>query len=38
LVAENLTSTSISASLNSDQYYYWKVVTKDERGNVSESL
>jgi len=38
LVAENLTSTSIPATLNSDQYYYWKVVTKDERGNVSESL
>ena len=37
LVAENLTSFTVSATLSTDQYYYWKVATKDEEGNVSES-
>jgi hypothetical protein len=37
LAAENLTSNSISASLDADQSYYWKVLTRDQEGNVSNS-
>ena len=37
LVAENLASVSVSATLSPDQYYYWRVATKDEEGNVSKS-
>ena len=37
LIAENLTSVSISVTLNPNQYYYWKVVTIDREGNISHS-
>jgi hypothetical protein len=37
LIAENLTSVSISVTLNANQYYYWKVVTIDREGNISHS-
>lgn len=37
VAAENLTTTSISVKLDTDRYYYWKVYTKDEQGNVSQS-
>ncbi len=37
LAAENLTSNSITASLDSDQSYYWKVLTRDQEGNISQS-
>ncbi len=38
LEAENLTSNTLSVSLNTNQYYYWKVLTRDEEGNISHSL
>ncbi len=38
LAAENLTTNSISVTLNPDQYYYWKVSTRDKEGNVSHSI
>ena len=37
LAEENLTSNSISATLIPDRYYYWKVATRDQQGNVSHS-
>ena len=37
LRVENLANNSISAILNADQIYYWKVVTRDEEGNLSHS-
>ncbi|MGB1362023.1 MAG: hypothetical protein ACPG7V_02140, partial [Flavobacteriaceae bacterium] len=36
-VAENLTTKSFSVNLTHDRYYYWKVATKDQQGNVSHS-
>ena len=36
-VAENLTTKSFSVNLTHDRYYYWKVSTKDQQGNVSHS-
>jgi len=38
LAVENLTANSISLTLNPDQYYYWKVSTRDKEGNVSHSI
>ena len=38
LAAENLTTNSISLTLNPDQYYYWKVSTRDKEGNISHSI
>jgi len=37
IIKENLTSNSISVSLNTDQIYYWKVVTRDREENISHS-
>jgi hypothetical protein len=37
LAVENLTSNSLTTTLNSDQYYYWKVATRDQEGNISHS-
>jgi len=37
LRVENHTNNTISAILNADQIYYWKVVTRDEEGNLSHS-
>lgn len=37
LVAEKITTPSKQVSLNSNQYYYWKVLTRDGEGNVSHS-
>ena len=37
MALENLTTNSISAILSPDRYYYWKVATRDEQGNVSHS-
>jgi hypothetical protein len=37
LVQDNLSATSYSASLSSEQTYYWKIITVDEAGNQSES-
>tara|TARA_B100001093_G_scaffold349595_1_gene334159 strand:- start:156 stop:836 length:681 start_codon:yes stop_codon:yes gene_type:complete len=37
LMAERLSLNSIELSLNSNQFYYWKVITKDSEGNVSSS-
>jgi hypothetical protein len=38
LRVENHTINSISANLMADQIYYWKVTTRDDEGNVSNSL
>lgn len=38
LRVENHTTNSISANLMADQIYYWKVTTRDDEGNVSNSL
>ena len=38
LRVENHTNNTISAILNADQIYYWKVTTRDDEGNVSNSL
>ncbi len=37
LLAEKLSLNSIELSLNSNQFYYWKVITRDSEGNVSIS-
>ncbi|MEK9604409.1 MAG: hypothetical protein VW127_08300 [Flavobacteriaceae bacterium] len=37
LVAEDLTVTSVRASLNENEYYYWRILTRDEKGNISHS-
>ena len=37
LKAEKLTTNSYEIALNTDQYYYWKVLTRDREGNVSSS-
>ena len=37
LLAERLSLTSIELSLNPNQFYYWKVITRDSEGNVSSS-
>ena len=37
VVEENLTTKSFSVNLTHDRYYYWKVATKDQQGNVSHS-
>ena len=37
LLAERLSLNSIELSLNSNQFYYWKVITRDSEGNVSIS-
>jgi len=38
LRGENHAANSISANLMADQIYYWKVTTRDDEGNVSNSL
>ena len=38
LRVENHTINSISVNLMADQIYYWKVTTRDDEGNVSNSL
>ena len=37
LLAERLSLNSIELSLNHNQLYYWKVITRDSEGNVSSS-
>ena len=37
LLAERLSLNSIELSLNPNQLYYWKVITRDSEGNVSSS-
>ena len=37
LLAERLSLNSIELSLNPNQFYYWKVITRDSEGNVSSS-
>jgi hypothetical protein len=37
MALENLTTNSTSATLIPDRYYYWKVATRDQQGNVSHS-
>ncbi len=37
LIGENITTNSISVALIPDRYYYWKVATRDQQGNVSHS-
>jgi len=37
LLAEGLSFNSIELSLNPNQFYYWKVITRDSEGNVSIS-
>ena len=37
LLAERLSINSIELSLNPNQFYYWKVITRDSEGNVSSS-
>ena len=38
LAAKGLTTTTVSVELIPDRYYYWKVTTKDQQGNVSHSM
>ena len=38
LALEELTTNSITATFNPDQYYYWKVATRDKEGNISYSI
>ena len=37
LTAEKLSFNYVELSLNSNQFYYWKVITKDAEGNSSSS-
>jgi hypothetical protein len=37
LLAERLSLNSVELSLNSNQFYYWKIITRDSEGNVSSS-
>ena len=37
LIAEKLSFNYVELSLNSNQFYYWKVITKDAEGNSSSS-
>ena len=37
LIAEKLSLNYIELSLNSNQFYYWKVITRDAEGNSSSS-
>tara|TARA_B100000963_G_scaffold360925_1_gene393903 strand:- start:1779 stop:2456 length:678 start_codon:yes stop_codon:yes gene_type:complete len=37
LTAEKLSLNYVELSLNSNQFYYWKVITKDAEGNSSSS-
>lgn len=37
LAVEKLTTNSISVTLIPDRYYFWKVATRDKKGNVSNS-
>lgn len=37
LLEERLSLNSIELSLNSNQFYYWKIITRDSEGNVSSS-
>lgn len=37
LIIERLSKKSVEFSLESNQFYYWKVMTRDSEGNVSNS-
>lgn len=37
LALEELTTNSVTVTLNPDRYYYWKVATRDKKGNISHS-